>query len=255
MKPPAEPVAVPTQFGFSMVVAPREGGVVEQSIYRSGTYESGVLNFIARHLWEGDSFVDVGANVGMISIFAAKRVGETGHIFSFEPVKQTADMLRDTIAFNRLSNIKVFEIGLSNSSGRAPIFVLPGVNRGGSSLHAEEKAVQAQDVQLERLDTLLSVDEWRTVRIMKVDVEGWELEALQGAGGLVATTGHAPILIVEYTAARGERARALYDFLKAWPNSKIYKLPLTKRCAGKLVAVNSSNDLPKNDNIFVVPRK
>jgi len=256
MAPPKGFLCVPTQVGVDMVINPHEGGIVEQSIYRNGVYESGLIDFVQEHLKQGDSFVDIGANVGFISMCASQCVGEEGKVFSFEPVDTTAALLRKSIEVNGIKNTELFGVGLSNASGEAPIFKPDAVNRGAVSLAGTtaKEQLPEQVVTLKRLDEVLSPEQWQKVSLVKIDVEGWELEVLQGATGLIEKTGHTPVFIVEYDGDRKERARALYEYLASWPDSKIYKKRYSKRCAGGLVPVRSSSDLPHVDNLFVFPK-
>jgi FkbM family methyltransferase len=153
---------------------------------------------------------------------------------------------------NGLKNIDLREVALSDKNGVAPIFEDSSLNRGGVSLDPQDHEKQVQTVKLRRLDEELSIEEWRRVKVMKVDVEGWELPVLKGAEGLFKS-GHIPALIVEYFRDRGDKALRLYDFLKALPNTAIYKMRYRKRCEGPLVRVEKESDLRPCDNIVVMP--
>jgi hypothetical protein len=107
---------VSTLGGQAIVVSPKVGGVVEKQLYAGGTYETGIVSLLGDLLRPGESMVDVGANIGAITIPAAARVGPTGHVYSFEPVSSTAAMLRKSLELNGFGWAEIFQMGLSESA-------------------------------------------------------------------------------------------------------------------------------------------
>ncbi len=254
LTPRAGKYVVPTQWKAGIVVNPVEGGIVEKHLYRWGSYETGMQRLIERLVHSGDTFVDVGANVGATTVVAAMCVGPQGRVHAFEPVATTAALLRETIAYNHFQHVTLHEMALGSARQLAAIFgSLNEVNRGGNSLnptgHAE--AIQT-DVQVQRMDEVLSVEDWKKVTVMKIDVEEFELEVLKGAQGLFAS-GHLPAIIVEYARDRNEKAAELFAFLRALPNARLCKMRYTKRAEGPLVEVKAESELPDFDNLVVLP--
>ena len=253
-KPRVGRFAVPTLWGPSIVVEPSEGGIVENMLYRFGSYETGMCRLLDCFVRKGDSVIDAGANVGAFTVPASVAVGSEGCVHSFEPVGTTAELLKQTIELGNLKNVTLYQVALGSSEGTAPMYGSKGeVNRGGNSLCPEghEGMVEAV-VPLRRLDKIISLEEWKKVKVMKVDVEEWELEVFQGALNLLKS-GHLPVLIVEYFHNRGEKAHKLYEFLKSLPNSGIYKMRYSKRAEGPLVPVKEESELNAFDNFVVLP--
>src|SRR5271166_1488898 len=86
-----------------------------------GAYEPTETAFIENFLHPGMAFVDIGANIGWYSIIAAKIVGLSGLVYSFEPRPNTCNYLRRSISENRFSQVNVFQLALSDASGSLPI--------------------------------------------------------------------------------------------------------------------------------------
>jgi FkbM family methyltransferase len=77
---------------------------VSRLIYEE-VFENDELTFLERYLKEGDVFIDVGANIGIFSLVAAKMVGATGKVISFEPTLSTFQRLNENIILNNFTNI------------------------------------------------------------------------------------------------------------------------------------------------------
>src|SRR4051812_37663762 len=122
----------------------------------------------------GDVFVDVGGNVGLYAIAAARR---GARVVALEPDPRNAAKLRRHARLNRVS-VDVIEVAASNESGQIP-FVLDGSEMSSVPLIHETDA--AGFVRADRLDAL-------TVRadVIKIDVEGFELQVVRGADRLLS---------------------------------------------------------------------
>src|SRR5437870_1862137 len=84
-------------------------------------FEAAELSFVRRHLKPGTVFFDVGANAGIFTVLAGKRMGPAGSVHAFEPGEAAQSLLRQNIALNRLSNVSVYDGAVSNHSGRAQL--------------------------------------------------------------------------------------------------------------------------------------
>ena len=76
-------------------------------------FEVDEIDFVNNFLKEGDIFLDIGANVGLFSLYAAKKVGSTGSVIAFEPAYDTYNRLLENCELNKLSNVRPFKLGLS----------------------------------------------------------------------------------------------------------------------------------------------
>jgi len=86
-------------------------------------FEIAERQFVSAFLRPGDVFVDVGANIGLFSVTAANRVGDTGKVYAFEPAAKTFHRLSENININNLRNIQPFQLALSNEPGESYFYI------------------------------------------------------------------------------------------------------------------------------------
>jgi hypothetical protein len=101
---PKSALIIKTLYGFKLWIDPVKDQGIEKSLYYTGTYEKGTLFILRALLKEGDLMVDVGANIGLMSIFAADLVKESGKVIAFEP---NPDTTRSSVKTWRLMTVKM----------------------------------------------------------------------------------------------------------------------------------------------------
>lgn len=163
--------------------------------------EEDVHDAILEPLRQGDVFVDVGANVGYYTVSAARRVGPTGSVVAIEGWSPTARALRRNLALNGLDRVQVVEAAVVADSESESVGFRR--QRGASGLgQVERSSAATARVPATTLDAVCgSLDR---VRMMKLDIEGGELDALAGGGDTLAKT---EIVVVE--CAQPEQIRQL----------------------------------------------
>lgn len=171
--------------------------LVQRSIYWFGTWEPNLTAWIRRRLASGDTFVDVGANAGYYTLLAARLVGAQGRVISVEPSPTIFRLLADAIAANRATNITAVQAAAGRIGGKATIFRGPDDQLGWSSLRPDWKAnLQSEAVvDVFPLDDLVRAEERGRVRIVKIDVEGFEADVIAGALELIASAGRAEFVV------------------------------------------------------------
>jgi FkbM family methyltransferase len=248
------PMLASTRDGFVMQIDPVRNGILDASIYFNGTYEAGTIHVIQRTLRPADVFVDVGANIGLMTLVAARSVGAHGEIHAFEPMPDVCAILRRNVLLNHLDNVHVQEKALGSTSERRTIYTRPWVNRGGAAslVRPERTDTEKHEVQVVRLDEFVKRRDLRAIRMIKADIEGWELEMLRGAGKLLAGA-LAPALCIEYSV-RGPSAHDgpmdVFDFVRSVNAYQVFKLRHGKETISRLVPIVKPSDLPRHDNIF-----
>jgi FkbM family methyltransferase len=188
------------------------GGALE----RYGEYVERELDLLLSHVVEGSVVVEVGANIGCDTVALARKVGSTGRVFAFEPQRIIYQMLCANLAINGIWNVLAERAALGSAPGllRVPPvdYSKPG-NFGGVALQdqgAEPVQVLTLDAyQLERCD------------LIKIDVEGMELEVLKGAAGTISRT--RPAIYCEND--REEKSPALIGFLRALDYALYWHFP------------------------------
>lgn len=154
-------------------------------VFGNGKYEEHEINFLKSVLKEGDIFIDIGANVGLYTVVASKRVGQTGSVFAFEPSTREYELLQKNITLNKLNNVKLLKIALSNYNGIASLRVAGGKNTGMNTLAPtffsdRVKLQNTEKVPIYKLDDYLDKLSINTITGIKMDIEGYEIFALEG---------------------------------------------------------------------------
>jgi FkbM family methyltransferase len=174
---------------------------IGREIYRQRVFDIAVSETAWRLLRAGDFAVDVGANVGYMTTLFAARVGPTGRVEAFEPHPRVFGRLHSNIARNPSSSVRLHEIALGSRDGVARL-VEPsifGVNEGASQVVGEgdcstdKNARCALEVGMKRLDSVLRDSR---IALLKIDVEGFEVDVLSGAERLL-TKGQVQHIIYE----------------------------------------------------------
>jgi FkbM family methyltransferase len=132
-------------------------------------------DFLRRLLRPGDSIVDVGANIGSLTLTASAIVGETGKVFSIEAHPRTFEYLRRNIARNRRRNVVLIHAAVGDKDGTVRFSSMSADDQ--NSIVAED--AQGVDVRAARLDSLPTGD--GLLALVKIDVEGYEGLVLAGA--------------------------------------------------------------------------
>jgi FkbM family methyltransferase len=167
------------------------------------------LSYLDRIVPEGAVTVDVGANCGL---YTRKLARLSRQVYAFEPSHKMADLLRRTVP----SNVSVHEIALSDQIGNAELFIPQGDHElvyGLASLEPavaeSSKEVVAFSVPTARLDAIVHQE----VAFVKIDVEGHELNVLNGAVELLEHS--QPVFLVEAEERhRAQATRSIFEFFK-----------------------------------------
>jgi FkbM family methyltransferase len=187
----------------------------------AGGFEPAEVRFVREHLTVGDVVLDLGANAGLYTVLASRAVGEAGHVYAFEPGERALELLRHNIAINHLTNVTVIDAAVSDTTGQARFAVAK--DTALSSLAAIERVDQEiarwETVRTVRVDDAAAEYGIGDVRFIKLDVEGAEKLALDGAAG-VLSRGEGPLTILfeafdQNTRAFGYTVREMLDSLEA----------------------------------------
>lgn len=162
-------------------------------------YERPTAVAIKNNLRRGDCFWDIGANIGWFSLFAAKQVGRSGAVMAFEPSPEVFQALRSNIAHS--ANVQALQYGIGARDGVAS-FASQGMSTSASFVAAVTRInerhtnapIRAIEVEVRTVDGLIR-DGARPPDLLKVDVEGYELEVLRGSASLL--NNERPGIIIE----------------------------------------------------------
>jgi FkbM family methyltransferase len=172
----SDTVAFKLEEGF--VLTPRSDTRLLLCLYEAGPrgLEPGTRRVLQRLLGPGMTFVDVGANIGLLTLVGARAVGRTGKVFTFEPNPIACELLNRTIVLNGLEKeVAITQVACGARHERRPLHIGPVL--GHSSLFPIPDCEKVVEVIVAPLDDSLGT---RTVDVIKIDVEGAELEVLAG---------------------------------------------------------------------------
>lgn len=214
-------------------------------------YEPDVSRVLLRVLREGDTFIDVGGNVGFFTTLAAALVGPGGQVVSFEPDPDNAARLRRNVGLNDFGNVTVVDRPAVADSGPVD-FYINGDDSGGSALwdpgeypdNARSRlSPQRLSLHGTTLDAELSRLGLSGVRLLKIDTEGAEHTVLRGAAALLRD-GDVPFVVCELhefglermgsnqAALRAEMAAFGYEtFMLHYDGSLPHLIPAPSRIA------------------------
>src|SRR6185312_8497302 len=123
----------------------------------NGTFETAELRFIQERLRPGDVFVDIGANGGIYTVIAAKKVGASGRVLAFEPGPRNLELLKRNLALNGLTNVTIVPKAVSNTAGAAALAISRdgAMNSLAKTSHAGQRIEKWETVETTTLDAAL----------------------------------------------------------------------------------------------------
>jgi FkbM family methyltransferase len=253
--PPANgPTICSTLFDIDILVDPVIGKGLEKKIYYFGAFEAGILSVFRGFLAEGDVFLDVGANIGFLSLVAARFVGGSGTVYAVEPHPETYKILQENIHINRIKNVCPMNIALGAEISEARIYDNPKRSRGAASLIRPSDATEqsGKPCRVTTIDILLE-EGMCPPHLIKIDVEGFELEVLKGSRTLLSSP-QAPALCVAFSGkypVYGGNVLDIYYFIKSVNHYSFFKLKYGKEKPSQLLRISKEEDLlPYHNNIF-----
>jgi FkbM family methyltransferase len=217
----------------------------------SGDFEKTERHFVRRFLQPGMTVLDVGAYFGIYSLTASLKVGKTGHVIAFEPSPYQRRRLRWHLRLNLCKNVQVEAIALGNRDGDGELFVPTEGSEGFSSLRPPEvpEPLGRLHVPIMTLDSYLRKHPLDSIDLIKVDVEGGELDFFKGADTLLSGSAR-PVILCELQDVRsatwGHTANDAASFLRnfgfRWfallPDANLSRMPAnTIHYEGNFVAI------------------
>ena len=142
-----------------------------------------------------DVIFDIGANIGWYSIHLSKKL-IAAKIYSFEPIPETFSKLKKNVELNKLDNINIVNIPLSNKVQNLTFYYSPSATGASSSVNiSEEIDIKKLECTTDTIDLYVNKNDIKKIDFIKCDVEGSELFVFQG--GLESIRKHTPIIFTE----------------------------------------------------------
>lgn len=189
--------------------------VIAREVCLTGYYEPPVSRVARRLTRHGGTVVDAGANWGYFSLLAASGVGDGGRVLALEPDPRHFERLTCNIMLNQFSQVTPLQIAAGSCDGLVTLIGYPDEsdNRGVSRIPGRETATHGFEVRRTSIDGLTASD--HRVDVVKIDVEGAELDVLAGMRHGLATARYASILLELHPTLLREQAREPSECIEA----------------------------------------
>ena len=126
----------------------------------------------------GNTFLDLGANIGYYSVLTSKVVGQNGKVFAFEPDPQNLNFLKKNVALNQANNVQIVEAAVGKTIRKQEL--RQDLSNPGESTLAQTKNGSKVKVKVTTLDKFLNQAQIKKTDVVKIDIEGAEIDALKG---------------------------------------------------------------------------
>ncbi|WP_293335749.1 FkbM family methyltransferase [Microcoleus sp. CAWBG58] len=208
------------------------------------------MEFWRNSIKPGMTVIDVGANVGVYTFSAARRVGSKGRVFAVEPFSSCVRCLQESCKIGKFDWVKVCAGAASDRAGTARLSLslaseLNKIVVGESAEQMEPGTFE--DVTCFTLDSLIERENLTTVDFIKIDAEGHELSVLTGSDKILSE--FSPAILYENTDAGQRSNLAAADYLRG----RGYQLFIYQPYLQKLLPVDSAEDLQGNLNVIALP--
>jgi len=159
-----------------------------------------------------DIVVDIGAHIGAFSVYAAKKAIK-GRVYAFEAYKKNYDLLVQNIALNKLININLFNVAISDKVG-AEKFFIEEKNVGGSSLYKKLYSKHSVDVPTLSLKEFFIKNKIKKIDFLKMDVEGAEYKIILNSPPEILRKINKIVMEFHENISTGHNYRELKDYLE-----------------------------------------
>lgn len=153
---------------------------IQEKLFFMGEYEKAELKVLSQYLKPGGVFFDIGANLGLYSLYASRIVGETGKVISFEPFSINNNALKLHVEMNALSNVTIEKLAVGKEWGWITMYNDESEeNLGMVTANFIENATK-EEVEMVSIDDYLLTHPVTKVDFIKIDTEGFEYATLLG---------------------------------------------------------------------------
>ena len=165
---------------------------ISRELLMTGVHERRTTELVKREVRPGMLVVDIGANLGYYCLLEARLIGRSGLVYGIEPVARNFEVLQRNVESNGYENIRLFNMAMSDRSGTAKFLLTDASNWGSmidprsddKSAYIKERLAQlvrgSVQVPTMSLDEFLEQERVSQVNFIRMDIEGYEIEALRG---------------------------------------------------------------------------
>ncbi len=200
---------------YTIRIRPTEGGIhagMRKISKVGGEREPELLYILRKEIHKGMICMDLGANIGYVTLLMADEIGPTGKIYAIEPDPANIELLTATMKLNNYNDrTTIFNIGASNKSGQMDFYVGKSSNLGGMAKTKNTKGA----VLKVKVDTLTNFYKDRDVpELIKMDIEGHEVEVMEGMYELVKDKDFSCKIVMELHPIHYNESHSLEYWMK-----------------------------------------
>ncbi|WP_037922203.1 FkbM family methyltransferase [Streptomyces violaceorubidus] len=193
--------------------------LIQRYLYLFGVWEPHLTGWLRRRLRPGDGFVDVGANIGVFSVLAARLVGDGGRVVAIEASPDLHQRLVRNTRLNALGNVRALNAAVSDRPRTLTFALASARNTGANSIVPYDGPVESSfRTEARPLPELLDAAEIATARVIKIDVEGAEGSVVRGLAPVLGALRSDVEITVEVSPERmarlGDRADDLLAVMR-----------------------------------------
>ena len=171
--------------------------LIDWNVFFFGYYEKETNDVLFEYIKPGQIVIEAGANNGTETLLLSKLVGANGKVFAFEPIEHIYHALQLNLSINHCSNVLTQQLALGERDEQLYFNVLPEdfCNQGMASRYSDTSADAKVLVQQTSIDSWLAQNHVSTVDFIKMDIQGAEIELLNGAQQTIKT--FQPVIFTE----------------------------------------------------------
>lgn len=196
--------------------------------------------FFQKYLKEGDKVIDIGANIGTITIASAISVGSSGRVYSIEAHPKIFQFLRGNIKQNKLTNVKSFNFAVGNKS--KTIFFTNFASDGQNRVTDNTSKTNVSQIRIDDIGIKES-----EINLIKIDVEGYEKFVFLGANDILNKTN-----CILFEAVKKNYQNFGYTFVDIYNILTNYKFQIYQLSEKKTVSLLSSNYTPISEDLLAI---
>ena len=190
-------------------------------LIRFGNMEPLTSRLYEKILIDGDVYIDVGAHVGFHTLVARHLIGQKGYVFAIDPQPYNCQKILTNWQLNDFTNILVYVAAAGNINDKIVLHNQRDTDKAKLSLcNDTTKTInnnpQKFEVILLRLDRLIEENHLTKIKLLKIDVEGYELEVIDGLGGSLNRVENLIIEVLETPLNFSDRTIILFDKLESF---------------------------------------
>ncbi|AWN28589.1 FkbM family methyltransferase [Streptomyces sp. NEAU-S7GS2] len=194
---------VRTRFGAAMAVDTQD--LIQRFVYLFGLWEPHMTHWLQRRLRPGDTYIDVGANVGYFSLLASQLVGEEGRVVAIEASPTFHARVLQHAEINGCNNLRTVNAAVADERKTVTLILASSSNMGAASIVPYGGPAESTlDVEAYPLPQVLDADDLAGARVIKIDVEGAEGAVIRGLAPVLDKLRPDAEITVEVTPERME---------------------------------------------------